>query len=135
MTGDDGARINGKYQLRFESEHLPKILNQLGSSPSADPLDPRDLIRSKYLMELAAAMAALPDDEIDKAAQFDATYSDPSLGFSNVVQLDRGGGDSAPNRSVEVADRFENFLPNEASLSPGEKVYLYASYLGEKINA
>lgn len=135
MTGDAGARIDGWYELRFESEHLPGILDKLGADPASDPLDPRDTLRNKYLLELAAAMAALPDDEIDKAAQFDATYADPSLGYSNVVHLDRGSAHRLPNRSIEITERFENFLPDEAGLSPGEKVYLYASYLGEKINA
>ena len=135
MTGETGARIDGRYELRFQSDHLPEILDRLGAAPNADPLDPRDRVRNKYLLELAAAMAALPDDEIDKAAQFDVTYADPSLGFFNVVQLDRGATFETPNRSVEVTQRFENFLPKESTFSPGEKVYLYASYLGEKINA
>lgn len=135
MTGKAGARIDGRYELRFDSEHLPALLDSLGTTPSSDPLDPRDLVRNKYLLELAAAMAVLPDDEIDKAAQFDATYADPSLSYSNVVLLDRGIDFVSANKSVDITRKFEDFLPDESSLSPGEKVYLYASYLGRKIHA
>ena len=135
MTGRDGARIDGRYELRFESDHLSDILDKLGATPTADPLDPRDIVRNRYLLELAAAMAALPDDEIDKAAQFDATYADPALSYSNIIQLDRGVESRSANKSIDITQRFEDFLPEDSTLSPGEKVYLYASYLGKKIHA
>ena len=135
QVGKEGARIDGQYQLRFEAMTLPKILNDLGATPDADPLDPRDKIRSEYLTELAGALAVLPDDEIDTAARFDATYSDEALSTSNVIELDRSFDRGLPNKSVGVTNRFEDFMPETSSLSPGEKVYLYASYLNRKIHA
>lgn len=134
-TGENGARIDGRYQLRFESKHLRNILSQLGALPNSDPLDPRDTERSRYLIELAGALATLPDDEIDTAAKFDATYADESLSYSNIVELRSDFSKGSENRSVLVTERFKDFLPEQSSLSPGEKVYLYASYLNKKIHA
>lgn len=135
QVGKDGARIDGQYQLRFESALLPSILNDLGALPDSDPLDPRDRTKSEYLTELAGALAVLPDDEIDTAARFDATYSDDSLSASNVVELDRSFDLGLVNKSVGITNRFVDFMPEASSLSPGEKVYLYASYLNRKIHA
>lgn len=134
--GKAGARVNGKYQLRFQSDDLLMILKNLGAATPKDALDPRDFTNHQYLVELAGALATLPDDEIDIAAQFDATYSDLKYGFSNVIEFDgKHLSNNGENKSFEVTERFQKFLPQDAHLSPGEKVYLYASYLGRRISA
>lgn len=132
--GSSGARVDGKYQLRFESDKLTAILAALGADRCSDPLDPSDREQHKFLVELAGAMATLPDDEIDIAAMQDATYSSSSTSVANIIDFGEWARDSDhANRSLAVTKRFENFVPNQSRLSPGERVYLYASYLGRRI--
>lgn len=133
---NDGARVDGSYALRFDSTHLPKILAALGADPHADPLDSRDRRVHAFLVELAGALSTLPDDEIDLAASVDATYSDARVGTSNVVDFASWASDPvADNPSVRATERFMAFLPKGANLSPAERIYLYASYLGRRIHA
>jgi hypothetical protein len=130
----DGARISGLYGVRFDSEHLHAILAALGARDPRQALDPRDIKLHRYLVELAGALARLPDDEIDRAAAADATYSDRSIYENNLIYFDRAEL-GRPNPSVVTAERFSEFLPQGSRLSPGEKLYLYATYLGRRIHA
>ena len=132
---NDGARVDGSYALRFEAPHLPQILAALGADPKSAPLDSRDRQVHAFLVELAGALLTLPDDEIDLAASVDATYADLRFGTSNVVDFASWAADPVTdNPSVRTAERFRAFLPKGASLSAGEKIYLYASYLGRRIH-
>ncbi len=136
-VGNSGYRIDGEYQLTIGSKNLPKLLRAIGAEGPEDALDPRDSRKHTYLEELAGALATLPDDEIDAAANVDATYSDRTVSYSNVIEFDRFQRSSRTptrNKSVEVTQRFEEFLPEDSRLSSGQKVYLYASYLGRLIN-
>jgi len=133
---NEGARIDGAYALRFESPSLAEILSALGAGPTSHPLDPRDRDVHAFLLDLAGALATLPGDEIAMAATMDATYSDRRVGNANVLDFARWASDPLQaNLSVRAAERFRTFLPRDSRLSPGEKIYLYASYLGRKINA
>jgi len=77
----------------------------------------------------------LPRSEIEVAATLDATYGDKRIGTANVVDFASWALEpSKANLSAGAAQRFRAFLPPNARLSPGEKIYLYASYLGRKIN-
>lgn len=127
-----GARISGRYSLRFESEHLPAVLEKLGARGEEGALDPADTQLHQFLVELAGALARLPDDEIDSAAAADVTYSDRAIDNRNLVYFDSAA--DGTNRSVETAQRFEKFMPEGARLSPGEKLYLYATYLGRRVH-
>lgn len=131
----DGARIRGLYGLRFASEYLERLLGALGARTPEQALDPRDVEVHEYLVELAGALARLPDDEIDRAAVVDATYADKSIYENNLVYLERRGAPGGRNASVATADRFDDFFPAGSHLSPGEKLYLYATYLGRRVHA
>ncbi|TPK96545.1 MULTISPECIES: hypothetical protein [unclassified Mesorhizobium] len=126
-----GARIEGCYGLRFGSPHLEDLLGRLGARGSDAALDPRDVQIHAFLIELAGALARLPGDELSRAATSDVTYSDRRVDNNNLIYITPA---SMPNRSVETAERFATFIPEGASLSPGEKLYLYATYLGRRVH-
>jgi hypothetical protein len=127
-----GARIEANYGLRFASPHLEEILSRLGARGSKPAFDPADVQVHAFLVELAGALARLPDDEIARAAISDATYSDRAIDNDNLIYIT---GVLHPNRSVVTAERFANFMPPGATLSAGEKLYLYATYLGRRVHA
>lgn len=126
-----GARIEGRYGLRFGSQHLECLLGRLGARGPEAALDPRDVRVHAFLVELAGALSGLPNDEFDRAAATDVTYSDRQIDNNNLIYLARG---ARSNRSVETAERFATFMPEGANLSPGEKLYLYATYLGRRVH-
>jgi len=131
----EGARIDGIYALRFDSQHLQNILSFLGLRKGSEAFDPNDLDIQAFLVELAGALATVPDDEIDVAATVDATYADKRIATSNIV--DFASWTEEPhdaNLSARVTERFKSFLPQGALLSPGEKIYVYASYLSRRIH-
>ena len=67
-TADGGARIIGSYGLDFASEHLEAIFTALGARAPEAAIDPEDRKLHAFLVELAGALATLPDDEIESAA-------------------------------------------------------------------
>lgn len=127
-----GARITGLYALRFKSEHLSTALEKLGARGPKAAIDPADSQLHSFLVELAGALARLPDDEIERAAAADVTFSDRAIDNANLIYFETGK--ERTNRSVETAQRFEKFIPDGARLSPGEKLYLYATYLGRRVH-
>lgn len=132
---NEGARIEGMYGLRFESPYLHQILSALGADEKSDPFDSRDRELHSFLIELATALGTLPDDEIEVAATEDATYADDRIAQSNIVDFASWVSDwHDANLSVRAADRFQTFLPQGTSLSSGEKVYLYASFLSRRMH-
>jgi hypothetical protein len=126
-----GPLIDGEYAINFESTHLEPILSAIGAGDPLNALDTRDSEIRTFLVELACAIATVPDEQIDSAASVDATYADDRIDFSNVVDF---GNWSTENLSVAVTDRFPRFLPGKAQLSAGERLYLYASFLGRRMN-
>lgn len=131
----DGARIVGSYGLNFGSEHLESILRALGARSVAEAIDPGDSSLHTYLVELAGALATLPDDEIESATRVDVTYG-ARAELYNVVDFAEWVEDRwAANPSWRLAERFQAFLPAESRILPGEKLYLYAAYLGRAMNA
>ena len=134
-TGVDGSRIAGSYALNFASEHLEKLLSALGSYAPAAAVDPSDRHLHDFLVELAGALAALPDDQIDIATGFDVTYG-VRAELYNVVDFSEWAEDPwTANPSWRVAERFHTFMPPDSRMSPGEKLYLYATYLGRAMHA
>ena len=131
----DGARITADYALNFSSEHLEAILSALGASGPEAALDPDDCNLYAFLVELAGALATLPDDQIDTAASVDVTYL-TKASLHNVVDFAEWAEDHwDANPSWRTAERFRTFLPQASSLSSGEKLYLYAAYLGRAMHA
>jgi hypothetical protein len=88
----------------------------------------------RFLIDLAGALARLPDDEIDRAAAADVSYADRSIYENNLVYMEPRETPGS-NPSVMTAQRFTEFFPRGSRLSAGEKLYLYANYLGRRIHA
>ena len=133
-TTGAGACVVGRYGLNFASRHLGAILDALGAGAPDAALDPADLDIHSYLFELASALSTLPDDQIESATSFDVTYG-PSAHNHNVVDFAEWAQDRwAANPTWQTAERFKDFLPAESKLLSGEKLYLYAAYLGRAMN-
>lgn len=131
----NGSRIEARYGLNFASSHLPALLAALGASGAESSFDQNDAETHAYFVRLAQALATLPNDEIDRAAAVDATYSDRRIDTLNLVLFDQADSSSKrSNLTLEVTERFKDFLPSDAHISPGERLYLYASYLGNRAN-
>ena len=131
---DEGARIAGSYMLNFDSEHLETIVRALGARSLEEAIDPVDHALHGYLVELASALATLPDDQIESAADVDVTYRAQSE-LHNVVDFAEWAEDKwAANPTWQAAERFESFLPKESTMLSGEKLYLYAAYLGRTMH-
>ena len=135
QRGSEGARIEGCYSLNFSSGQLLPLLEALGAGKPGQAIDPSDVNVHAFLVELAGALATLPDDQIDVAAGVDVTFgADENL--NNVIDFAAWAEDKwQANSSWRAAERFREFLPESTNLSPGEKLYLYANYLGRVIHA
>jgi hypothetical protein len=130
-----GPLIDGEYAINFESPCLEPILLAIGARDSQRALDVRDVEIHTFLVELACAIATVPNEQIESAASVDATYADERIGYSNVVDFGNWSTNVLQdNLSLAVTDRFHRFLPEKAHLSAGERLYLYASFLGRRMN-
>lgn len=133
---EGGARIDGFYALNLKFPNLDAILLALGSRGSEHALDSRDAEVYGFLLELAGALAKVPDDEIDRAATLDATYADNRIDLLNVIDFgDWTTEAQTDNLSLRTVSEFHKFLPRGALLQSGEKLYLYASFLGRRVDA
>jgi hypothetical protein len=133
---DGGARIDGLYSLNFDSPDLCQILDAIGARRPESALDPRDCEVYSFLVDLAGALATVPDEEIKTAATVDATYADERIDVTNVIDFGSWTTDVySDNLSLRTVERFRHFLPSDAKLSDGEKLYLYASFLGGRVHA
>jgi hypothetical protein len=132
--GLNGARIEGRYALSFQSPHLPSLLAAIGAEASETAYDPDDVRAHEFLVELAGALATLPNDEIDKATSVDATYLSEGPGENVIIFGDWAKFPRLANTTWRTTDRFEHFMPKGATLTQGEKLYLYASYLSRVAN-
>ena len=131
---DGGARIVGSYGLNFDSRHLESVVRALGTRSPAAAIDLADHNLHAYLVQLAGALATLPEDEIESASQVDVTYRDRAE-LHNVVDFAEWVDDKwTSNPSWRVAERFQRFLPAESKMLSGEKLYLYAAYLGRAMH-
>ena len=134
-TTDGGARIAGKYALNFSSEHLETIFGALGARAPEAAVDPDDRSLHAFLVELAGALTTLPNSQIESAVTVDATYR-AEENLHHVVDFAEWVEDrKTANPSWRVAERFRAFLPEESRMLPGEKLYLYAAYLGRAMHA
>ncbi len=134
-TTDGGARIAGSYALNFSSKHLEAILGALDARASEAAIDPDDRNLHAFLVELAGALATLPDNQIESAVAVDVTYR-AEENLHNVVDFAEWAADQRKaNPSWCAAERFRAFLPEDSRMLPGEKLYLYAAYLGRTIHA
>ena len=131
--GKVGARLEGKYALNFDSDHLKPLLSALGAGGEDEAVDPSDCDVHRFMVHLAEALATLPNGEVDKAASYDATYEFEGTEHNIVDFGDLTEMAWRSNSSLQTSNKFESFLPEELTLSPGEKLYLYAAYLGKRV--
>jgi hypothetical protein len=134
-NGKHGPLVDADYAINFKSPYLEEILAAIGARGAEQALDPPDFKIHAFLVELACAIATLPDDQIVSAASVDATYADDRVDYSNVVDFGEWSTDlRRDNLSLAAAERFHKFLPGKEQLSAGEKLYLYASFLGRRMH-
>jgi hypothetical protein len=128
--GDNGARLEGRYALNFESHHLHPLLAALGAADPSSALDEEDHRTHQFLVIISEALATLPLKEIDRATSADVTYRSEGEG-ENVIDFGAWSEDPwTDNPTWRTTDRFEHFMPEALDLTAGEKIYLYATYLG-----
>jgi hypothetical protein len=120
---DNRWRLEGAYRLNFDLAARP--LESLATFESERRL-------SAFLQELAFALSALTDQELDQAMTEDATYADPIVTVGNVVDF---GEWQNKNWSSQAADHFEHLMPGGSRATPGEKLHLYVRHLHARLQA
>lgn len=134
--GSDGARLDAYYALDFESPHLSSILDALGARAVERAFDLRDAKVHSFLVDLAGALATVKDADLDEAATVDVTYADERFDYSNIVDFGEWTENSyEDNLSLRTVSNFNRFVPDDFGLSGGQKLYMYASLLGRRMNA
>jgi len=86
---------------------------------------------SAFLDELAFAISALSDDDLDKAPTEDAIYSDPIVDFGNVLDFAEW---QHKNAAATAADRLGRLVPGGVRPIAGEKIHLYLRHLKARIH-
>lgn len=84
----------------------------------------------RFLVEIATAYAALPEDHREHAALVDATYADPLKLEGSVIDYAEWHG---RNFSIGTADAFGQYLASGIRLSQREKLHLYFHYLDRAV--
>lgn len=113
----DRWRLEGAYQL---NEPLARAaLAHVGD------LDEERRIFT-FVQELAFALSALTDHELDSAMTEDATYADPVVGVGNVIDFAEW---QDKNWSAGAAVGFARVMPNGVAATPGEKLHMYVRHL------
>lgn len=82
-----------------------------------------------FIQELAFALSALSDEELDLAVTEDATYSDPFVSSDNVIDF---GEWQHVNPSARAARYFETALA-DVRATPGEQLHLYVRHLHRRM--
>jgi hypothetical protein len=115
-------RLEGSYRL-----------NRLFADPILDRIGEFKEERRfcGFLEELAFAISALSDDDLDKAPTEDATYADPIVDFGSVVDFAEW---QHKNSTAAAAARLGKFLPGGVHPQPGEKLHLYLRHLKARIH-
>lgn len=120
----DEVSFTARFALRYESKHLDAIFAAL--TEDADNTNTRE-----YLVQLANALATLGDQDIEAAATEDATYSDPRTSTQDYIELSEAVEESS--RTQTAIATFDKLFP-ETHLPPPRRLFMYAHYLGRKVN-
>jgi hypothetical protein len=113
-------RLEGSYRLNHE--FADPILAKLTDFPEEARL-------GAFILELAYALSALSDRELDIAVSEDATYSDPLVTVDNVINFEG----YRENYSANAAQKFDRVISG-GNASPGEKLHLYVRHLHRRIH-
>jgi hypothetical protein len=122
VQDDKRWRLEGSYNLNHP--FADRILD------FAAELHPEREFRD-FLRELAYALSALPDTDIARTTDQDATYADPVVDFGNVVDFDEW---QKRNFSSNAAQAFERLLPGGARATTGEKLHLYLRHVEARLH-
>lgn len=122
--GETRVRLVAKFALNFQQASVHALL-------AAMDLDEEARATRDYLTGLANALASLRDEDIAAAATEDATYSDPSLGTQDYVDLQVAAKGSRTQTAVAT---LEKLFP-DIHLPPARRIVMYAHYLGQKVRA
>ena len=100
---------------------------------SADALDVMDALPQQrrlrsFLQEVAYAMSALSDSELDRLPEEDPTYSDNTVSYGNVVDF---GDWRSLNYSANAARHFSTFAQQATQ---GELLHLYVRHLHRRLS-
>lgn len=82
-----------------------------------------------FIQELAYALSALSDEEIDRAMMEDATYSDPLIDVGNVVDFAEW---RLLNYTANAADELGRVSP-DGGATLGEKLHFYVRHLKTRL--
>lgn len=84
-----------------------------------------------FIQELAFAISALSDEDLDKAVGEDATYADPLVSFGNIVDFDEW---RRKNYSANAARRLGSLTSSGMPATPGEMLHLYVRHLSRRLH-
>jgi hypothetical protein len=115
-------RLEGSYRLNHPLANA--VINHVSKFE-----EERRLV--SFVDEVAFALSALSDADLDRAVSEDATYSDPLVSFGNVVDFDEW---RRTNYSANAARQFENLIPSGTRATPGEMLHLYVRHLRRRIH-
>jgi hypothetical protein len=87
-------------------------------------------LSSNFIRELAFALSALSDEELDRAMTEDATYSDPLIGVGNVVDFDEW---RRLNYTANAASELGDLMPNGTQATLGERLHFYVRHLRTRL--
>ncbi len=120
---------DGSWQLE-----ATYTLNRQLAEPAVELLSTFDDERQlrAFIRELAYALSALSDHDLDTAATQDAAYSDPLVSVGNVLDF---GEWSQDNSSVNAALSFDSVNPEGSPTTAAEKLHLYAQALLRRLSA
>lgn len=116
-------RLEGRYQLNYAMSEL--AISYLLHLP-----DERRF--ASFAGELAYALSALSESDLEWALVDDATYSDPGVSENNVLDFDEW---ARRNPSVNAANYFDQIMPKGTRATPGEKVHLYMRHIHRRAHA
>ena len=118
---DQRWRLEGSFRLH--REYASGILDCIKQYET-------ERLVGTFLQELAYALSALDDDDLDRITTKDATYSDPVVSVGNVIDFAEWRN---VNYSANAARHFERLLPNGSHATPGEMLHLYARHLHTRL--
>jgi hypothetical protein len=120
---DDEARWRLEGSYRLNRQFADRIIDAIAAWPSEQMV-------MKFVRELALAVSALDDEEIDRSTRADATYSDPQVDFGSVVDFAQFRD---LNYAANAANEIGRFLPGGVTPTSGEKLHLYVRHLHKRL--
>jgi hypothetical protein len=122
LANDQRWRLEGSYRL-----NQPLSASVLRCVREYD--DERRIML--FSEELAYALSALSDTEIDVATMQDATYADPLVDVGDIIDFEEWND---LNYSANAARCFRGLIPGGGRATPGEMLHLYVRHLQTRLH-